>query len=121
MNRRLFLHELTREEARTAAPNSLVVLPVGAIEQHGPHLPVGTDFYTIDYVAREAAAIAARQIPILITPALPFGSSDHHLPFGGTMSLSTNTYYLVIHDLAKSLIASGFRRIFILNGHGGNN
>ncbi len=51
---------------------------------------------------------------------MPFGSSHHHLPFGGTMSLSTETYYRAIYDLTESLITSGFRRIFILNGHGGN-
>ena len=59
MTRRILLEELTREEARTAAPHTLVVLPVGAIEQHGPHLPVGTDSLTIEYLARTAAAEAA--------------------------------------------------------------
>src|SRR2546422_5922064 len=51
---------------------------------------------------------------------MPFGSSHHHLPFGGTMSLSTETYYRVLYELAESLVIGGFRRIFILNGHGGN-
>jgi creatinine amidohydrolase len=120
MPQRILLEELTREEARTAAPHALVVLPVGATEQHGPHLPVGTDSLTIEYLARAAATVAAAQIPVLVAPTLPFGSSHHHLPFGGTMSLGTETYYRVLYDLVESLLTSGFRQIFLLNGHGGN-
>lgn len=117
---RLLLQELTREEARACAPKSLLVFPVGAIEQHGPHMAVGTDTLIVDYIARAAATEASKEIPVLVAPTLPFGSSHHHLPFGGTMSLSTDTYYRVVNDLAESLITGGFRRIFILNGHGGN-
>jgi len=120
MASRLLLHELTREEARAAAADALALLPVGATEQHGPHLPVGTDFLTVEHIARAAAAEAAGRIPVVVTPTLPFGSSHHHLPFGGTMSLATETYYRVVYELVDSLITGGFRRIFILNGHGGN-
>jgi creatinine amidohydrolase len=120
MPSRLLLHELTREEARTEAPHTLVLFPVGATEQHGPHLPVGTDFLTVEHIARAAAAVVATQMPILVAPTLPFGSSAHHLAFGGTMSLGTETYYRAVSDLTESLITDGFRRIFILNGHGGN-
>lgn len=117
---RLLLQEYTREEARAIAPEALVVLPVGATEQHGPHLPVGTDHFAVEWIAREAAALASGEIPILVAPTLPFGSSHHHLPFGGTLSLATETYYRVLYDLVESLIVSGFRRVFIVNGHGGN-
>ncbi len=120
MASRLLLQELTREEARTIAGETLAVFPVGATEQHGPHLPVGTDTFTVEHIAREAAAQIAAEVPVVVVPTMPFGSSHHHLPFGGTMSLSTDTYYRAIYDLTESLIASGFRRIFILNGHGGN-
>src|SRR5262249_45458883 len=115
------LEELTREEARALAPQALVILPVGAVEQHAPHLPIGTDAFAVEYIARAAAAALPGHVPSLVAPTLPFGSSHHHLPFGGTLSLSTETYYRVLRDLAESLIVSGFRRIFILNGHGGNN
>lgn len=114
------LHELTREQATALAPTALAVFPVGATEQHGPHLPVGTDSFTVEYVARAAADVAAAAIPIVVTPTLPFGSSHHHLPFGGTMSLSTETYYRAVFELAESLVTGGFRRLFIVNGHGGN-
>jgi creatinine amidohydrolase len=120
MAQRLLFQEFTREELRAMAAETLVVLPVGATEQHGPHLPVGTDCYAVEHIAREAAALAAETIPIVVAPTLPFGSSHHHLPFSGTMSLSTKTYYRVLHDLADSLITDGFQRIFIVNGHGGN-
>lgn len=73
-----------------------------------------------EHIALRAAALAAAHIPILVAPTLPFGSSHHHLPFGATMSLSTEIYYKLVRELADSLITSGFRRIFILNGHGGN-
>ncbi len=117
---KLLLHELTREEARAVAPETLLVLPLGATEQHGPHLPVGTDALVIEHIARAAAAEAANRIPVLVAPTLPFGSSHHHLPFGGTMSLSTETFFRAVYDLGESLITGGFRRIFLLNGHGGN-
>lgn len=117
----LLFEEHTRTELRELAPKALLVLPVGATEQHGPHLPVGTDRITAEYVARAAAEQASAHIPLLVAPTLPFGSSEHHLPFGGTMSLSSETYYRVLSDLCESLITCGFRRIFILNGHGGNN
>jgi creatinine amidohydrolase len=113
--------ELNREQLREAAASgSLVVLPIGATEQHGPHLPTGTDYFTIEAVAAESARIAAAEIPVIVTPALPFGSSDHHLIFGATLSLSTETYYRVLRELVESLVTGGFRRIFLLNGHGGN-
>ena len=120
MENALLLHELTREDARSIAPRAIALLPTGATEQHGPHLPTGTDTFAVERVARAAAEIAAAQVPVVVTPTLPFGSSHHHLPFGGTMSIGTETYYRVVFDLAESLILGGFRRIFILNGHGGN-
>jgi creatinine amidohydrolase len=121
VSRATLLQEMTREDARAIAPTAIALLPTGATEQHGPHLPTGTDTFAVEQIARHAAeAAAAQQIPVVVTPTLPFGSSHHHLPFGGTMSIGTETYYRLVSDLAESLILGGFRRIFILNGHGGN-
>ena len=117
----LLFEEHTREQLRALAPEALIVLPVGAVEQHGPHLPVGTDRFTVEHIALAAADAASAHIPVLVAPTLPFGSSQHHLPFGGTLSLGTETYYRLLSDLCESLATCGFRRIFILNGHGGNN
>lgn len=116
----LLLNQLTRTEAREIAERALVVLPTGATEQHGPHLPIGTDSMAVETIARSAAERLRPAIPVLVAPTLSYGSSPHHLPFGGTMSVSTETYYRLIGDLLESLAQSGFRRIFIVNGHGGN-
>lgn len=100
------------------ANDKIAVLPLGAIEQHGPHLPVSTD---TDIVSQVAAA-AEKQLPedILLCPTLAFGSSHHHISFGGTLSISVGTYTQLIVELTESLIQSNFRRILLLNGHGGN-
>ncbi len=114
--------ELTREELRAVLGRALVILPTGATEQHGPHLPTGHDAFAVEAMARQAAAAAAERVqePLVLAPTLPFGSSAHHLPFGGTLSLRTATYGQVVRDLLESAIDSGARRLFLLNGHGGN-
>jgi creatinine amidohydrolase len=117
---RFLLHEITRGEAARRAPGALMVLPVGATEQHGPHLPLGTDFLIVEHVTRAAALQARPAIDVLVAPTFQTGSSHHHLPFGGTISLATERYYGALRDMTASLIESGFRRIFIVNGHGGN-
>jgi creatinine amidohydrolase len=116
---RLF-HELTRDDLGAAGAEALLIIPVAAVEQHGPHLPVGTDWMIVEHIARSAAAVAAAQIPLVVAPTLPFGSSAHHIPFGGTISFSTTVYYQLLSDIVTSLHSSGFRRMFLLNGHGGN-
>ena len=112
--------ELTRTEAKHLGPEAVLLFPVGATEQHGPHLPVGTDHFAVEQIARAAGQVAAQQVPVVVAPTLPFGSSHHHIPFGGTMSLSTETYYRLVFELCETLIQGEWRRIFILNGHGGN-
>jgi creatinine amidohydrolase len=116
---RLFA-DLNRDQIRAAAADCLAVLPLGATEQHGPHLPAGVDSLIVEALAREAAAEASHEIPVMVAPALPFGSSDHHFAFGATLSLSTETYHRVLGDLVDSLVRDGFTRIFLVNGHGGN-
>ena len=83
---RFLLHEITRGEAARRAPRALVVLPVGATEQHGPHLPLGTDFLIVEHVARAAARRAQPQPRRAGGPHLQTGSSHHHLPFGGNLA-----------------------------------
>ncbi len=111
-------NDLTRDELRDLLPRSVVVLPTGATEQHGPHLATSHDSVTVTDIAIRAAETC--ESPVVVAPSLVFGSSHHHLPFGGTLSLSTETYYRVVTDLVDSMIAGGARRIFLLNGHGGN-
>lgn len=96
----------------------IALLPLGATEQHGPQLAVATDTDIVTAVAHAAE----RSMPddILLCPTLPFGSSDHHISFGGTMSISADLYTKLICQLVQSLLSNGFRRIVLLNGHGGN-
>jgi creatinine amidohydrolase len=114
------LVDLTRNRLVELAPSAVLVIPFGAIEQHGHHLPFGTDFLIVDTVARRAMAQVGAESPIVLAPTVPYGSSDHHLAVGGALSLSANAFETCARDLLRSACASGFRRIFLLNGHGGN-
>jgi creatinine amidohydrolase len=115
----LRLDELTREEVGDLAPKSTVVLPISSTEQHGPHLPLATDAILADTVAYRAAKIATSSISVLVAPMLAFGNSHHHL-FACALSLRSSTFSSVVNDLADTLVVSGFKRILVLNGHGGN-
>jgi creatinine amidohydrolase len=106
--------------ALTARGNALAVLPVGSLEQHGPHLPVITDTRTAWEISIRAARLAADEMPVLVLPGMWTGMSEHHLPFGGTISLSFAEFRGMIAGVARSLKAIGFARLLIINGHGGN-
>ncbi|HXX39952.1 MAG TPA: creatininase family protein [bacterium] len=93
-----------------------VILPFGAIEQHGPALPVGTDTLGVIAVSRAAA----REAQVLCAPILFPALSPHHMHFPGTITLTEDTFCRVVMEAATSLITHGFRRIFLANGHGGN-
>jgi creatinine amidohydrolase len=112
--------ELSRDRLRALGPDCVVVVPLGATEQHGPHLPTGTDTFHADHVARAAAGRAGARAPFVVAPALPYGCSPHHVPLGSTMSLSSATFRSVLVDVAGSLAQGGCRKLFFVNGHGGN-
>jgi creatinine amidohydrolase len=116
----LHLNEMTREQIRALAPETTVVLPTAATEQHGPHLPIMTDSLCCETVALRAAEQAGHEVPITVAPLLPYGSSHHHFAFPGVVSLSSAVFTQAVYELCESFTRSGFRRIFILNGHGGN-
>jgi creatinine amidohydrolase len=112
------LNEMTWPEVEACAGRMVAVLPLAAIEQHGPHLAVSTDTAIVNAIGRRVEAGMPNDI--VLCPAMPFGSSHHHLAFAGTMSLSAELFTRVVAELAQSLIKGGFRRIVLLNGHGGN-
>jgi creatinine amidohydrolase len=115
------LAELTRDQAAEAAASGAVVLvPVGATEQHGPHLPLATDSLHVEHVAIAAAERLSPGCRVVVAPTLPYGCSRHHLELGPTVTLSSATFLAVLAEVGDSLAASGFRRIFFVNGHGGN-
>ncbi|MBS7810097.1 creatininase family protein [Roseococcus pinisoli] len=102
-----------------AERGALPVLPIGSLEQHGPHLPVWTDSF-IAHAMSVAAAELATDIPAIVLPPLWTGLSEHHLPFGGTITLDHATLHAVLRCVVRSLQAQGFSRLLIVNGHGGN-
>lgn len=113
--------ELRAPELREMAkPETIVIVPVGSIEQHGPHLPVQTDTILAREVARRAAEQAAISVPVLVTEAIWLGLSEHHMALGGTLTSDFDTLFRSIRSVAQSLKRHGFERILLLNGHGGN-
>lgn len=119
-DRSLLFAELTRDQLAAAAPTTTLVVPLGATEQHGHHLPVQTDAVIVEALTRRAVSRASGQVPVLVAPTLAYGCSHHHLPFGGTMSVTTTTYIALICDLVTGLAQEGWRSVVLLNGHGGN-
>lgn len=94
----------------------VALIPVGSLEQHGKHLPLGTDFLA----AQEACKLIAQQTDVLVAPVVMAGISAHHLGFSGTMTLSPDLFEEVIFETVQALIHHGVRKIAFYNGHGGN-
>jgi creatinine amidohydrolase len=97
--------------------NDIIILPVGSVEQHGPHLPLATDSINVLYLARNAAEATQ----VLVAPIIKTGVSFNHIDFPGTISVHPETLTTLIIDVVKSLVRHGFKKIILLNGHGGNN
>ena len=106
----------TEVKAAVAESNGIVILPVGAIEVHGPHLPVGTDSIETIEIARRAAV----EVGAVLAPPIWYGNSRGFMDFPGTVTLEPETLRAVIKDVLMSLIKHGFNKPVILDGHGGN-
>lgn len=116
-----FLPYLTAPEiAALDKAAAAVVLPVGSIEQHGPHLPVVTDTLTGTAILGRALARLAPDVACWALPPLSYGKSNEHAGFGGTFSLAATTLIALISEIAEGVARSGFRRLVLLNSHGGN-
>jgi creatinine amidohydrolase len=116
---RFWLHELTRPDFVDWLENDdapTVVIGIGSIEQHGPHLPLGTDSLAIREYIHE---VAKRSNSVCVHPTWP-GYSPHHMGFPGTITFSEFTFYNVLMDTIGSLATHGVKRFVIMNGHGGN-
>lgn len=100
------------------ARDTPVVIPIAAVEQHGHHLPLFTDSMLLGEIVRRTEQTMSDQV--LITPLQWLGNSHHHLDFAGTLSAAPRTYLDLLDGLLENLVVHGFRRILLLNGHGGN-
>ncbi|MHB1416523.1 MAG: creatininase family protein [Chloroflexota bacterium] len=120
MERKVLWAEMRRPELEEAQKaGAAVIVPVGSIEQHGPHLPVDTDTSIVTAIAVGVAQSLAEP-RVLVTPTVCFGLSPHHMGFTGTITLRFDTLVNVVCDICRSIHTHGFRKILILNGHGGN-
>jgi creatinine amidohydrolase len=97
---------------------TVLVLPVGSVEQHGHHMPTGTDTYLATAVSDAAAALVGPSVVILPSPW--YGLSAHHMHFPGSITLTAETMMAIVGDIVASVVHHGFRRIAVVNGHGGN-
>ena len=100
--------------------DSIIVLPLGAIEQHGPHLPLNTDFVVADAVSRAAVDNFGAETNAWLLPTLPFTKSNEHAWAAGTMWLSATTMMAVIDDIGRCVASTPAKKIMFINGHGGN-
>ncbi|KHF41211.1 creatininase family protein [Halalkalibacter okhensis] len=117
----LFLPRLSKREiGELEKENGLIVLPIGAVEQHGPHLPVYTDTLIAEGILAASFNQLAIENNVWMLPPLAYGKSTEHLGHPGTITLSATTLQQVIIDIGKSVQVSGFRRIVLFNTHGGN-
>jgi creatinine amidohydrolase len=116
----VFWKELTAEDLRAkAAADAIVILPIASIEQHGPHLPVGVDSILCEGVCKAAAELV-RDVETVVAPTIWCGMAEHHMAFGGTFTFDIPTYYATLLMVVKSIQRGGFKRLLIINGHGGN-
>jgi creatinine amidohydrolase len=112
------LETMSWPEVTAVAHDRPVVIPIAAVEQHGRHLPVYTDSMLLGEVVRRAALPLGDRL--VWAPLLWLGNSHHHLDFAGTLSAAPRTYLDLLGDLIDNMVVHCFRRVVLLNGHGGN-
>lgn len=117
MKKGYLLERLTWPKAKKAfEETTFVVVPIGSTEQHGPALPLGTDFF----VPRDIANRLIEKSNVIVTPTIPFGYAKYHTTFPGTLSLHEDTLRQVLIDLCEDLLKYGTTHILFIDGHGGN-
>jgi creatinine amidohydrolase len=109
----------TQDFAGIDAERVVAILPVGAVEQHGPHLPVRVDAAINAGIISRAVELMPAECPALVLPMMPVGKSDEHLAFPGTLTLSYETLARVWFELGQSVHRAGIRKILFFNSHGG--
>jgi creatinine amidohydrolase len=112
--------DLATTEVERLDDRSVLLLPVGAVEQHGPHLPLATDLLLVDAVCDAVVAARGDELDLWRLPSLAYGRSIEHVSSAGTLTLSTSTLLTVLDELAAGVAATPARRLALVNGHGGN-
>ncbi len=112
--------ELTWQETQKRLQEvDIALLPVGSIEQHGPHLPLDTDAFDADYLAYQVAQSCSSPKPFVL-PLISYGISYEHDEFKGTVSITNDTLSRLVYDIGISVASNGINKLVIINGHGGN-
>ena len=112
--------ELARFRRRRHEPSYIAVLPVAAIEQHGPHLPVGVDTLINQGYLERAIALTPDDMPVLFLPVQAIGKSNEHIDFPGTLTFSHETVIRAWTEIGDSVARAGCRKLIFINSHGGN-
>src|ERR1700722_17259276 len=112
----LLQHQTWQEVESYLAQSKGIILPIGSTEQHGPNGLIGTDAICAEVLAKAVGESAGA----MVGPTIGGGVAVHHMGFAGTMTVKPSTLIAIIHDYVLSLARHGFRRFFLINGHGGN-
>jgi creatinine amidohydrolase len=112
--------EMSWEDFADANPSWVAVLPIAAVEQHGPHLPLGTDGFIVDAYLARARKLLPDALNVTFLPLHAIGTSHEHRAFAGTLSLAPETLVRALVDIAESVHRAGVRKLVFANGHGGN-
>lgn len=112
--------DFERLRADGVAARTIAVLPVAAIEQHGPHLPLSVDTVLVNGIVNAALDHLPAELPVLILPTQSVGLSPEHARFPGTLTLKNETILRLWTDIAESVAATGITRLVLFNSHGGN-
>lgn len=115
-----WLENTTPDIEQALARDPIAVLPIGSVEQHGRHVPVGCDTLAASRIAQDSARSLGESPLILVLPPMWYGYSPHHMGFAGTVTLSSATFIDVLCEICESVLRNGVTRLVMLNGHGGN-
>lgn len=109
----------TEDFAALDKERQVVILPAAAVEQHGPHLPLGTDAMINAGILARAVDLVPLEVPVLVLPAITIGLSPEHRDFSGTLSVSPETLLRMLADVGESVVRAGLRKLILFNSHGG--